>query len=162
MLRRKVVKTPFLPMVLISDGHHLVKSNFLYDDHDHLRYEDVVLEDDTILISAANQLDEYFQCQRTDFDLPLLLTGTLFQEKVWQVLQEIPSGQVLTYKEIAEKVDSPKAARAVGGACRANPLLVIVPCHRVLGTNGAYTGYAGDKTYVKVHLLKLEGGKQHD
>jgi len=160
MVRRKVISTPFLPMVLISDGHHLVKSDFLYDDEHHPRYEDVVLEDDPILTEAARQLDEYFQLQRMEFQLPLLLKGTDFQQRVWDVLQAIPFGEVLTYKEIAEQVGSPKGFRAAGGACRANPFTVIVPCHRVLSTAGAYTGYAGDKTFMKENLLNFESGKK--
>ena len=160
MLRRKVISTPFLPMVLISDGYHLVKSDFLYDDENHPSYEDVVLEDDAILSKAAQQLDEYFQFQRMDFDLPLLLEGTDFQRSVWDVLQKIPFGEVLTYKEIAEQAGSPKGFRAAGGACRANPFTVIVPCHRVLSTAGAYTGYAGNKTFMKENLLNFEASKK--
>jgi len=156
MLRKQTIETPFLPMVLVSDGTHLVKSDFLYDDAAVRRYEGLPVMADPILAKAAQQLDEYFTGKRVEFDLPLLEAGTQFQQKVWQVLKDIPNGQVLTYKEIAERVDSPKAARAVGGACRANPFLVIVPCHRVLGTTGAFTGYAGDKTFVKEALLRLE------
>ena len=160
MIRRKVIDTPFLPMVLISDGIYLIKSDFLYDDEYHLRYRDIALEDDAILLEAAQQLDEYFQLQRTVFDLPLLLKGTNFQQSVWEVLQAIPFGKVLTYKEIAEKAGSPKGFRAAGGACRANPFTVIVPCHRVLSTAGAYTGYAGDKVFMKENLLNFEAGKK--
>ena len=160
MLRRKVISTPFLPMVLISDGNHLIKSDFLYNDENHPRYEDVVLEDNPILTETARQLDEYFQFQRTDFDLPLLLEGTDFQRSVWDVLQAIPFGEVLTYKEIAEQAGSPKGFRAAGGACRANPFTVIVPCHRVLSTAGAYTGYAGGKIFMKENLLDFESGKR--
>jgi len=146
-------------MVLISDGKHLVKSDFLYDDPTHEKHEDVTIEDDPVLIEAAKQLEEYFTKKRKDFDLPLLMSGTDFQQKVWQVLQAIPYGEVLTYKEIAEKADSPKAFRAAGGACRANHFTVIIPCHRVLSTSGAYTGYAGDKVFMKENLLDFESGQ---
>lgn len=156
MLRRKIIETPFLEMVLISDGEHLVKSDFLYDEEMYSRYQDVMIEDDPVLTCAAKQLEEYFTKKRKDFDLPLLMPGTNFQQKVWRVLQAIPYGEVLTYKEIAEKADSPKAFRAAGGACRANHFTVIVPCHRVLSTSGAYTGYAGDKTFMKENLLNFE------
>ena len=156
MLRKKIIETPFLQMVLISDGQHLIKSDFLYEDGQHARYQDITVEDDPILNEAAKQLQEYFTKKRKDFDLPLLMPGTEFQQKVWKVLQAIPYGEVLTYKEIAEKADSPKAFRAAGGACRANHFTIIVPCHRVLSTNGAYTGYAGDKTFMKENLLNFE------
>jgi len=158
MLRRKIIKTPFLEMILVSDGTHLVKSDFLYDDEAHAQYQDIVIEDDPILIEAAKQLEEYFAKKRKDFDLPLLMPGTDFQQKVWKVLQAISYGEVLTYKEIAEKAGSPKGFRAAGGACRANHFAIIVPCHRVLSTGGAYTGYAGDKVFMKENLLNFEGG----
>jgi len=156
MLRRKIIETPFLEMVLVSDGTHLVKCDFLYDEEAHARYQNVAVEDDSILSVTAKQLGEYFAKKRTDFDLPLLMPGTDFQQKVWKVLQAIPYGEVLTYKEIAEKAGSPKGFRAAGGACRANHFTIIVPCHRVLSTSGAYTGYAGDKTFMKENLLNFE------
>ena len=161
MLRRKIVKTPFLEMVLVSDGIHLVKSDFLYDDEVYALYEDIVVEDDPILTEAAKQLDEYFARKRKDFDLPLLMPGTDFQQKVWNVLQAIPYGRVLTYSDIAEKAGSPKAFRPAGAACRANHFAVIVPCHRVLSKSGAYTGYAGDKVFMKENLLDFEAGKEN-
>ena len=156
MLRRKIIETPFLEMVLVSDGAHLVKCDFLYDEEVHARYQDIAVEDDPILTKTAKQLGEYFAKKRKDFDLPLLMPGTDFQQKVWKVLQAIPYGEVLTYKEIAEKAGSPKGFRAAGGACRANHFTIIVPCHRVLSTSGAYTGYAGDKTFMKENLLNFE------
>jgi len=160
MLRRKIIETPFLEMVLISDGAHLVKSDFLYDDEAHARYQDIVIEEDPILTEAAKQLEEYFAKKRKDFDLPLLMLGTDFQQRVWKVLQAIPYGEVLTYKEIAEKAGSPKAFRSAGSACRANHFPVIVPCHRVLSVSGAYTGYAGDKVFMKENLLDFESGQE--
>jgi len=160
MLRRKIIETPFLEMVLVSDGTHLIKSDFLYDDAAHARYQDIVIEDEPILIEAAKQLEEYFTKKRKGFDLPLLMPGTDFQQKVWKVLQDIPYGEVLTYKEIAEKAGSPKAFRPAGSACRANHFPVIVPCHRVLSVSGAYTGYAGDKVFMKEDLLNFESGQE--
>ena len=159
MLRRKIIKTPFLEMLLVSNGKQLVKCDFLYDDEVHARYQDIVVEDDPILTETAKQLEEYFARKRKDFDLPLLMSGTDFQQRVWKVLQDIPYGEVLTYSEIAEKADSPKAFRPAGGACRANHFTVIVPCHRVLSKSGAYTGYAGDKVFMKENLLDFEAGK---
>ncbi|MCL1991107.1 MAG: methylated-DNA--[protein]-cysteine S-methyltransferase [Defluviitaleaceae bacterium] len=156
MLRRRIIDTPFLEMVLVSDGMHLVKSDFLYDEAARVRYEDIPLGEDAILTAARHQMGEYFAKQRRNFDLPLLMPGTDFQQKVWQVLKTIPYGDVLTYKEIAQKAGSPKAFRAAGGACRANHFAVIVPCHRVLSTSGAYTGYAGNNIFMKENLLNFE------
>ena len=160
MLRQKIIKTPFLKMVLVSNGTHLVKSDFLYDEEAYSQYQDIVIEDDPILNEAAKQLGEYFTAKRKDFDLPLLMTGTDFQQKVWKVLQDIPYGEVLTYKEIAKNAGSPKAFRPAGSACRANHFTIIVPCHRVLSVSGAYTGYAGDKVFMKENLLNFESGQE--
>ena len=159
MLRQKVIKTPFLEIVLVSDGEYLVKSEFIYDEKVRARYQDIVKEDDPILLEAAIQLEEYFSRNRKDFDLPLRMKGTNFQRDVWHVLQSIPYGEVLTYTEVAKKAGRPKAFRGAGGACRANHFTIIVPCHRVIGSNGEYTGYAGDKTFMKADLLSFESGQ---
>ncbi len=104
---------------------------------------------------AAEQLKEYFAGVRKTFDLPIKLCGTPFQMRVWQQLQKIPYGQTRTYKQIAEAVGSPKACRAVGMANHNNPIAIIVPCHRVIGSNGLLTGYAGGLDF-KQYLLNLE------
>lgn len=101
------------------------------------------------------QLSEYFEGRREHFDLPLLLHGTEFQKKVWNALCQIPYGQTRTYKQIAEYIDNPKACRAVGMANNKNPLMIIVPCHRVIGSNGSLTGYAGGLD-IKEELLSIE------
>ena len=101
------------------------------------------------------QLQEYFLGQRKEFDLPINLKGTNFQIKVWQELQKIPYGEVISYSELAERINCPKAIRAVGGACGKNPIPIIVPCHRVLGKNGNLTGFSGGINY-KEKLLILE------
>ena len=146
-------------MVLVSGGKYLVKGNFLYSEEDILAYDDAITKDDDVLLTAAQQLKEYFAGVRLEFALPIKIAGTDFQERVWQTLKTISYGEVLTYKQIAIAVGSSKAFRAVGGACRANPIAVIIPCHRVLGSNGAYTGFSGDKTYMKEALLKMEAGQ---
>ena len=157
MLRHKIIQTPFgKRMILASNGEFLIKSDFLYDDDSILPYKGMLEEEDQILVEATKQLEEYFSKRRKNFNLPLAMPGTDFQKKVWQILQSIPYGEVLTYKEIAEKADSPKAFRAAGGACRANHFTIIVPCHRVLGVSGSYTGYAGNKTFMKENLLNFE------
>ena len=108
-----------------------------------------------LLQRTIQQLQEYFLGQRKEFDLPIILKGTNFQIKVWQELQKIPYGEVISYSELAERINCPKAIRAVGGACGKNPIPIIVPCHRVLGKNGNLTGFSGGINY-KEKLLILE------
>ncbi|WP_332634190.1 methylated-DNA--[protein]-cysteine S-methyltransferase [Halalkalibacter flavus] len=104
----------------------------------------------------CEQLEDYFAGKRDHFDVPLDLCGTEFQKKVWNTLKEIEYGQTKSYKEIAQQVGAPKAVRAIGGANNQNPVPIIIPCHRVIGSNGNMVGYGGglDK---KELLLSLEG-----
>lgn len=105
--------------------------------------------------SAADQLREYFSGQRTRFDLLLNPTGTPFQQRVWDAIRQIPYGQTRSYSQIAAQIGNPGAARAVGMACHKNPIWILIPCHRVVGSNGAVTGYAGGLP-MKRFLLELE------
>ncbi|MDE6751647.1 MAG: methylated-DNA--[protein]-cysteine S-methyltransferase [Eubacterium sp.] len=105
--------------------------------------------------NAVNQLKEYLGGARKNFDLPLEMNGTEFQQKVWNELCNIPYGETRSYKDIAEKIGNPKAARAVGSANNKNKFMIIVPCHRVVGANGSLTGYAGGID-MKKKLLELE------
>lgn len=107
-----------------------------------------------LLALCEGQLMEYFRRERTGFDLPLRLEGTAFQRRVWQALAKIPYGETVTYGELAKSIGSPGAARAVGSACGANHIAIILPCHRVLGKNGP-SGYAYGAETKKV-LLKIE------
>lgn len=108
-----------------------------------------------LLAEACRQLDEYFQGQRKQFDLPIDYRGTPFQEKVWKELRNIPYGETRSYEDIAMGVGSPKAVRAVGQANHRNPILLIIPCHRVIHKNGDISGFAcGIET--KKYLLDLE------
>ena len=110
-----------------------------------------------ILLRAVAQLEEYFAGTRTSFDLPLdLQGGTTFQQSVWQALLAIPAGGTTSYGVISQRIGQPAAVRAVGAAVGRNPLSIVVPCHRVLGANGALTGYAGGLER-KTALLQLEG-----
>ncbi len=104
---------------------------------------------------AAAELEEYFDGKRKSFDFPYHMEGTAFQKKVWAELCRIPYGQTRTYKEIAEAVGHPKASRGVGMANHRNPISIVVPCHRVIGSNGALVGYAGGLS-MKEALLSLE------
>ena len=95
------------------------------------------------LPAVVRQLEEYFAGSRREFDLTLHLEGTPFQRRVWAALREIPYGATLSYGELARRIDKPKASRAVGHANGRNPISILVPCHRVIGTNGSLTGYGG-------------------
>jgi methylated-DNA-[protein]-cysteine S-methyltransferase len=112
--------------------------------------------DDALLQRAAGELTEFFAGQREHFDVPLDLQGTSFQRSVWQQLLRITAGTTRTYGEIAKALGSARAVRAVGGAVGRNPLSVIVPCHRVVGSDGSLTGYAGGVDRKRA-LLQLEG-----
>jgi len=109
--------------------------------------------------TACKQLDEYFAGQRTTFKLKLAPTGTDFQQQVWQQLLQIPFGDTCSYGEIATRLDNPKASRAVGAANGANPLPIVVPCHRVIGANGKLTGFSGGLA-IKDWLLAHERGER--
>lgn len=104
---------------------------------------------------CKRQLQEYMDGKRTQFDLPLAAPGTVFQQAVWQALLSIPFGQTCSYGDIARQLNNPNAVRAVGAANGMNPIAIIVPCHRVIGSNGKLTGYAGGLTR-KSWLLALE------
>lgn len=112
---------------------------------------------DSWAAKAERELLDYFSGNRTKFEVPLDITGTPFQRQVWEVLSTIPYGEVWSYADVARAINNPKAVRAVGQANRANPVPVIVPCHRVIGKSGKLTGYAGSQIGLKEQLLQLEG-----
>ena len=109
-----------------------------------------------LIRKAYLQLVEYLSGERSDFDLPLEPKGTEFQQKVWFASCEIPYGETITYKELAQMAGKPKAIRAAGAANGKNPIYMIIPCHRVIGSNGSLTGYGGGLE-IKEKLLRLEG-----
>ncbi|MFD3239567.1 methylated-DNA--[protein]-cysteine S-methyltransferase [Rahnella perminowiae] len=111
-----------------------------------------------ILLKTEQQLNEYFAGERTRFELDLDFTGTEFQKEVWAALLEIPFGETRSYGEIARRIGRPKAVRAVGAANGRNPISIVAPCHRVIGSSGKLTGFAGGLEN-KLLLLKLEGRK---
>ena len=114
-----------------------------------------------ILNECHRQLDEYFQGKRIDFDLPLEPIGTDFQKKAWKALIKIPYGVVWSYGQQAKFLKAPKAFRAVGAANGKNPIPILIPCHRVVGSTGKLTGYSGGLE-MKIGLLKLEGHQIKD
>jgi len=117
--------------------------------------EDFEKSETPLIKKTAKQFDEYFNKDRKNFDLPLVLHGTDFQVKVWKSLQKIPYGQTRSYGELAAVIGNPKACRAVGMANNRNPIAIIVPCHRVIGHDGSLTGYGGGLD-IKQKLLYLE------
>ena len=114
------------------------------------------IEQETPLIKdALLQLSEYLRGERKKFDIPFRMRGTKFQIQVWKVLQNIPYGETRSYKQIAEAIGNPKAVRAIGMANNRNPLLIVIPCHRVIGKDGSLVGY-GEGIEMKEFLLRLE------
>ena len=121
----------------------------------HPKTADYTIAETSLIKKTAAQFKEYFEGKRKKFDIPLLLRGTEFQLSVWKALQKIPYGKTCSYKEIAGMAGNPKACRAAGMANNRNPITIIIPCHRVIGSDGSLTGYGGglDK---KQYLLELE------
>lgn len=117
-----------------------------------VRYEENTSD---VIQKTIRQLDEYFDGERTVFDIPLLFAGTAFQKEVWSKLLEIPYGKTVSYGELATQLSMPKAVRAVANANGANAISILVPCHRVIGSNHSLTGYAGGLA-AKKQLLDLE------
>ncbi|GLX79513.1 methylated-DNA--protein-cysteine methyltransferase [Thalassotalea insulae] len=115
-------------------------------------------QNDVVFQQVHQQLDQYFAGSRDTFDLPLAPKGTKFQQTVWQALTTIKRGETKTYAWLAEKINNKKAVRAVGTANGANPIALIIPCHRVIGSNGKLTGYAGGLS-LKAKLLMHEGAQ---
>ena len=116
------------------------------------------VEDRRAFDAAARQLDEYFAGARQTFDLALTPRGTAFQQRVWTALLAIPYGETVSYGEIARRIEQPRSVRAVGLANGSNPIPIIIPCHRVIGSGGALTGYGGGLP-IKRYLLDLERGR---
>jgi len=158
-----VVDSPVGPLTLVAaDGAlvalHMVEQRYpptaeLLGDPDDGR-------DGELLAAAARQLDEYFDGERTAFDLRLALDGTAFQRRVWAELQAIPYGDTLSYGQLADRIGQPAASRAVGLANGRNPVGIIVPCHRVVGADGSLTGYGGGlgrKRFLLAHEQQVSG-----
>ncbi|EHE6436421.1 methylated-DNA--[protein]-cysteine S-methyltransferase [Listeria monocytogenes] len=132
--------------------------NISYDEPKNWELLEGTIIEKELFQALTTQLDDYFEGKREHFDLPVLLKGTDFQQKVWQALGEIPYGVVVSYKDIAISAGSPKAVQAVGQANRANPIPIIIPCHRCVKSNGELGGYNGADVDKKQYLLALEKG----
>src|SRR5215472_12610068 len=146
-----VVDSPVGPLTLVAAGGALVGLYMTEQRHRPPREE---------FGEPAGQLREYFDGERTEFDLRLALDGTAFQRRVWAALQEIPYGQTISYGQLADRIGQPSASRAVGLANGKNPVGIIVPCHRVVGADGGLTGYGGGidrKRYLLAHEQRVSG-----
>ncbi|AUH39709.1 methylated-DNA--[protein]-cysteine S-methyltransferase [Streptomyces sp. CMB-StM0423] len=157
MRTHTTVDSPVGPLALVAEDDSLTG---LYMTDQRHRPADETFgtpadPEDPPFAAAAAQLAAYFAGERTDFDLPLHLSGTPFQQRVWEQLRQIPYGETISYGELAERVGNPAASRAVGMANGRNPVGIVVPCHRVVGANGSLTGYGGGIDRKK-QLLALE------
>ena len=154
-MRYTTLTTPIGELVLTADPDGAITGLYLPN-----RPPDTTgwQRDDALLEPARRQLTEYFAGERTAFDLPLRPTGAPFQLQVWAALLNIPYGETASYGEIAREIGHPTAFRAVGAANGSNPIAIIVPCHRVIGSNGSLTGYGGGLP-TKRALLDLEAGR---
>ena len=149
---------PIGTLLLAGDGEYLQLLGFPTGAMKR-RHDSDWEKNDEPFKAVIKQLDEYFDGSRQDFDLPLKPQGTEFQRRVWQALQQIPYGETWSYGELAKYVGNPKASRAVGAANGINPIPVIIPCHRVIGSNGKLTGFGGGLE-TKAFLLNLEAKRR--
>lgn len=150
------VESPIGRLEIGSDGTAITSLSIERDGH--LPWEGTPDIDAPVLAAARIQLAEYFAGRRTEFDLPVVATGTAFQEQVWRALDEVPYGTVLSYGELGRITGRATAGRAIGGAVGANPVPIIIPCHRVLASDGRITGYSGGNGIpTKAWLLDHEG-----
>jgi methylated-DNA-[protein]-cysteine S-methyltransferase len=157
MIRYTRIHTPLGTLLAIAEGDTLTGLYFEGGRHAPKASREWT-EDGACapLKRCARQVADYLDGKRKDFDLPLTPSGTAFQQRVWREIARIPYGQTITYAELAKRAGSPGSARAAGAATGRNPLSIIVPCHRVVGSSGSLTGYAGGLDR-KARLLRLEG-----
>ena len=155
MILHRRIESPAGPLVIAADDTGLRHIEFYQNRHPADR-ADWRGGDNDVLQATEAQLDEYFAGARTLFDLPLAPHGTAFQRDVWQELARIPYGETISYVQLAQRVGKPTASRAVGAANGRNPLPIVLPCHRVIGADGAMTGFGGGLP-MKEFLLRLEG-----
>ena len=157
MLRRTTLASPVGTLTLVGEDAGLVA--VLWPDDPPVRVPLSAQQEEAahpVLAAAVTQLDEYFAGRRTRFDLPLAPRGTAFQRAVWSALGDIPHGHTRSYADVARAIGRPAATRAVGAANGRNPLSIVLPCHRVIGSGGALTGFAGGLP-AKRWLLAHEG-----
>lgn len=153
MICCRTIDSPIGPLTLAGHGRTL--THLLMSDHAHTPDRTGWRRDDTAFPEAVEQLRAYFAGELTEFDLDLELVGTDFQRRVWAALLTVPYGETRSYGQIAKQLGVPQASRAVGLANGRNPISIIVPCHRVIGSNGSLTGYGGGIDRKRA-LLDLE------
>jgi methylated-DNA-[protein]-cysteine S-methyltransferase len=156
----KIIASPVGDLTLIASDKGLMAILWENDDPARVKIDAGERKDDhTLLCETEKQLREYFSGERTIFELPLDFYGTEFQQQVWQALLTIPYGQTRSYLQIARQINNEKSVRAVGAANGKNPISIIAPCHRVIGSSGKLVGFAGGLE-AKMFLLQLESPKQ--
>ena len=155
-LTHTFVDSPVGPLLLVARGSQLTRLHFV-TGRKPAEVPAGSREDDVMLRGVRDQLAEYFAGRRQSFDVQLALEGTAFQRRVWTALCDIPYGETISYGALARRIGQPTAVRAVGLANGSNPIAIIVPCHRVIGSNGTLTGYGGGLP-TKARLLDLERG----
>ncbi|MCU0432722.1 MAG: methylated-DNA--[protein]-cysteine S-methyltransferase [Bacteroidia bacterium] len=154
---RSYYESPIGRLPLIAGENALIAVLWENDNPERVSLPDNLRdEENEVLVQTRKQLSEYFAGNRKVFDLPLQMNGTPFQQSIWQQLQKIPFGETRSYGQLAKHIGQPTASRAVGAANGKNPISIIVPCHRVIGTGGKLTGFAGG-IEAKEFLLRLEG-----
>lgn len=142
-MKHRQIDSPVGPLTLVVNDHGVL-SGLYFDDQTNRPSEAALGElDQAVAADAVQQLGEYFAGQRSTFDLQISLHGTEFQVQVWEALRNVPFGQSVSYSALAALLGHPHASRAVGAAVGRNPITIIVPCHRVVGSRGALTGYSG-------------------
>jgi methylated-DNA-[protein]-cysteine S-methyltransferase len=152
----KTIDSPVGELKLVASDKGLVAILWENDSPRRVRLSELVTnEKHPVLVETERQLDEYFAGKRKAFSVPLDMRGTRFQQDVWAALLAIPFGETRSYGQLAKQLGNPRASRAVGAANGKNPVSIIVPCHRVIGSSGKLTGFAGGLD-TKAHLLNLE------
>jgi methylated-DNA-[protein]-cysteine S-methyltransferase len=151
------MQSPVGPLLLVADRSGLRRLHFAARSRRAELPPADAVEDAEALAPVVRQLEEYFAGERRTFDLSLAPGGTPFQAQVWTELCRIPYGETISYLQLAQRIDNPRAVRAVGLANGSNPIAIVIPCHRVIGANGSLTGYGGGLP-TKRWLLGLESG----
>jgi len=155
-LAYKIIESPVGKLKLVASEKGLVAILWENDNPRRVRLNELVADNKhPVLTETERQLDEYFAGKRKTFSVPLDMRGTRFEKDVWEVLLAIPFGETRSYGQLAKQLGNPRATRAVGAANGRNPLSIIVPCHRVIGSSGKLTGFAGGLD-TKAKLLSLE------
>ena len=156
----KTIASPVGALKLVASDKGLVAILWENDDPKRVRLGELTENPKhPVLLQTEQQLGEYFAGKRTAFSINLDMVGTEFQKRVWEALLTIPYGETRTYADIARQIGRPNAFRAVGAANGRNPLSIVTPCHRAIGSNGALTGFAGGLD-SKQYLLTLEGKRE--